>query len=145
MGARPLQEPCRGEIFAIKTDAVACREARDHHWIVLTPEAVNRLGMTLCAVIATGAKGTRATGLTVQVAAAGVTGVAICTQVRSFDLVARLRNGSATRVGMASAEVMDEIAARIASLIEPVVPAPQSALGHSARAVKPSRPGRGTP
>ncbi len=145
MGARPLQERVaarssrsrrtpspaarRGTITGSSSPPRRCEPARH--------DALRRHR--------DGAKGTRATGLTVQVAAAGVTGVAICTQVRSFDLVARLRNGSATRVGMASAEVMDEIAARIASLIEPAVPAPQSALGHSARAVKPSRPGRGTP
>lgn len=128
MGPRPPQGPRRGEIFSIDTNPVAGREMRDrHYWIVLTPEAVNRLGMALCVVVSTGAEGARAAGLTVRVVADGVTGVAICTQVRSFDLMARLQNGSATRASMAPADVVDEIAARIASLIEPAAPATQPA------------------
>lgn len=126
MGPRPPQGPRRGEIFSIDTNPVAGREMRNrHYWIVLTPEAVNRLGMALCVVVSTGAEGARAAGLTVRVVADGVTGVAICTQIRSFDLMARLQNGSATRAGIAPADVVDEIAARIASLIEPAEPAKQ--------------------
>jgi len=124
MGPRPPQGPRRGEIFSIDTNPVTGREMRDrHYWIVLTPEAVNRLGMAICVVVSTGAGGAREAGFTVRVVADGVTGVAICTQVRSFDLMARLQAKSATRAGMVQADVVDEIAARIASLIETADPA----------------------
>lgn len=119
-----LRAPRRGEIFSIDTNPVVGREMRDrHYWIVLTPEAVNRLGMAICVVVSTGAEGAREAGVTVRVVADGVTGVAICTQVRSFDLMARLQRQSATRAGTAPADVVDEIAARIASLIETADPA----------------------
>lgn len=139
MGPRPPQGPRRGEIFSIDTNPVAGREMRDrHYWIVLTPEAVNRLGMAICVVVSTGAEGARAAGLTVRVDADGVTGVAICTQVRSFDLMARLQAKSATRAGMVPAGVVDEIAARIASLIETADPAatrqkPETPKGQASR------------
>lgn len=119
-----FKAPHRGDILSINTNPVAGREMRDrHYWIVLTPEPVNKLGLAICVVVSTAAEGARAAGLTVRVVADGVTGVAICTQVRSFDLMARLQDGSATRASAAPADVVDEIAARIASLIEPTASA----------------------
>lgn len=119
MGPRP-KIPKRGEIYAINPNPVVGREMRDrHYWVVLTPEAVNVHGMAIAVVISTVAAGARAAGLTVPIAADGVTGVAICTQVRSFDLRARIADGSASLAGVAEPDMVGEIAARLASLIDP--------------------------
>lgn len=99
------------EIYSIDPNPVAGREMRDrHYWIVLTPDAVNAHGVAVAVAISTVAIGARAAGLTVQVSGDGVTGVAICTHLRSFDLPARMANGTARLAG---------IATRVASLIDP--------------------------
>ncbi len=119
MAPRP-RIPKRGDIYAINPNPVAGREMRDrHYWLVVTPEAVNIHGVAIAVVIATAAQGARIAGLTVAVSGDGVTGVAVCTHVRSFDLRARLADGSASFAGTADPVAVDEIAARIASLIDP--------------------------
>jgi mRNA interferase ChpB len=90
-----------------------------HYWLVLSPEAVNVHGVAIAVVISTGAVGARAAGLTVPISADGVTGVAVCTQVRSFDLRARIANGSVSLAGTADRDTVDEIAARVAALLDP--------------------------
>ena len=119
MGPRP-RIPKRGESYAVDPNPVAGREMRDrHYWIVLTPEAVNVHGVAITVVVSTAAQGARAAGLAVPVSGGGVTGVAVCTQVRSFDLRARIADGSARLAGTADPAAVGEIAARIASLIDP--------------------------
>ncbi|MGX7708071.1 type II toxin-antitoxin system PemK/MazF family toxin [Methylobacterium sp. Gmos1] len=119
MGSRP-KVPKRGEIYSIDPNPVAGREMRDrHYWIVLTPEAVNAHGVAVAVAISTAATGARAAGLTVRASGGGVTGVAVCTHLRSFDLRARLADGTARLAGVADAATVDEIASRVASLIDP--------------------------
>lgn len=119
MGPRP-RIPKRGELYSINPNPVAGREMRDrHYWLVLSPEAVNVHGVAIAVVISTGAVGARAAGLTVPISADGVTGVAVCTQVRSFDLRARIANGSVSLAGTADRDTVDEIAARVAALLDP--------------------------
>jgi mRNA interferase ChpB len=120
MGPRP-KVPKRGEIYSINPNPVAGREMQNrHYWIVLTPEAVNAHGVAIAVVVSTAAQGARAAGLAVPVSGDGVTGVAICTQLRSFDLRARLADGSASLAGRADPAVVDEIGARVASLVDPI-------------------------
>ena len=119
MGPRP-KIPKRGEIYSIDPNPVAGRETRNrHYWIVVTPEAINAHGVSVAVVINTVAQGARAAGLTVPVSGGGVTGVAVCNQIRSFDLRARLADGSVSYAGDAPPDVASEIAARVASVIDP--------------------------
>jgi mRNA interferase ChpB len=119
MGPRP-KIPKRGEIYSINPNPTAGRETMDrHYWIVVTPEAINVHGVSIAAVISTVAQGARAAGLTVPVSGGGVTGVAVCNQVRSFDIRARIADGSASYTGEAEPAVAAEIAARVASVIDP--------------------------
>lgn len=120
MGPRPAHAPRRGEVYLIDLNPGAGREMRDRHfWIVLTPEAVNVHGVAVAVIVSTAALGARAAGLTAPVRGDRVTGVAICTHLRSFDLRAPLAAGSASPAGSVPADVVDEIAARVASLIDP--------------------------
>ncbi|MFJ7437897.1 type II toxin-antitoxin system PemK/MazF family toxin [Methylorubrum thiocyanatum] len=119
MGPRP-RIPKRGDIYSINPNPVAGREMRDrHYWLVLSPEAVNVHGVAITVVIATVAVGARAAGLAVPISAEGVTGVAICTQLRSFDLRARIANGSASFAGTADIKTVEDVAARVADLLDP--------------------------
>lgn len=119
MSPRP-KTPKRGEIYSINPNPVAGRETRDrHYWLVLSPEAINVHGVAVAVVISTVAVGARAAGLTVPVSGDGVTGVAICTQMRSFDIRARVANGTASFAGTADAGSVEEVAARVAGLFDP--------------------------
>ncbi|WP_298955356.1 type II toxin-antitoxin system PemK/MazF family toxin [uncultured Methylobacterium sp.] len=119
MGPRP-RIPKPGDIFSIDPNPVAGREMKNrHYWVVVTPEAINNLGVAIAVVISTAAQGARAAGLTVPVRGDGITGVAVCTHVRSFDLRARIADGSARFAGRINADVTAEIAARVASLVDP--------------------------
>lgn len=112
--------PKRGDIYSINPNPITGREMRDrHYWVVVTPEAINLHGVSIAVVISTVAHGARAVGLTVPVSGGGVTGVAVCSHVRSFDIGARIADGSASYAGEVSPSIVDEIAARVASLIDP--------------------------
>jgi mRNA interferase ChpB len=119
MGPRP-KVPKRGEIYSIDPNPVAGREMKNrHYWMVVTPEAINAHGVAVAVVINTVAHGARAAGLAVPVSGGQVTGVAVCNQIRSFDLRARIADGSASYAGEALPEIAAEIAARVASVIDP--------------------------
>ena len=61
----------------------------------------------------------RATGLTVPITGHDTSGVAVCNQVRSFDLQAREQAGTARYVETLDAPTIDEIVARVVSVIDP--------------------------
>lgn len=69
--------------------------------------------------IATGGKFLRDSGLTVVITGHDTTGVAVCNYVRSFDLEARVRAGSAGFVESLSSVIIDEIINRVISIINP--------------------------
>jgi len=101
-----------------------------HYWLVLTEETVNRHGMVVAVVINTVAEGMRKAGLAVQMSAGAVNGVAVINQVRSFDFRARdQEGGGVTFEGTADAAIVADIAARVASLIDPEPPSPPQPRG----------------
>jgi mRNA interferase ChpB len=116
--------PQRGEVYSLDPNPTLGKEMRDrHYWLVLTEEAVNRHGMVVAVVINTVAEGMRKAGLAVQVSAGAVNGVAVINQVRSFDFRARdQEGGGVTYEGTADAAIVADIAARVASLIDPEPP-----------------------
>jgi len=88
--------------------------------ILLTSEAVNVHSVVVAVIFSTAAQSAGAAGLTVPAHRDHVTSVAVCTHLRSFDLRARLSVGNASPAGRISDDVVDEIVARVASLIDPV-------------------------
>jgi mRNA interferase ChpB len=61
----------------------------------------------------------RNVGLAVPITGHDTTGVAVCNQVRSFDIEARVRSGSARYIETLDRETADEIVARVVSAIDP--------------------------
>ena len=61
----------------------------------------------------------RDVGLAVPITGHETSGVAVCNQVRSFDIDARVRAGSARYVETLDQATADEIAARVVSAIDP--------------------------
>ena len=112
--------PRPGEVFWIDPNPVLGREMRDRHrFVVVTPEFINLLGVVMTVPITSGGMFARLTGLTVAIAGHDTTGVAVCNQVRSFDIEARVRAGSARYVETLDGATIDEIIGRVLSIIDP--------------------------
>src|SRR5574337_13538 len=98
---------------------VAGREMKDRHrFVVITPPQINALGVSMTVPITTGGAFARGAGLAVAVAGHETTGVAVCNQVRSFDIAARVRAGTARFIETLDKAIMDEIVSRVTSAID---------------------------
>jgi mRNA interferase ChpB len=109
-----------GDVYWIDPNPIVGREMRDRHrFVVITPRQINALGIAMTVPITTGGVASRATGLTVPISGHDTTGVAVCNQVRSFDIEARVRAGSARYVETLDAATTNEIISRVLSVIDP--------------------------
>lgn len=118
MNARRV--PQRGDVYWIDPNPVAGREMRDRHrFVVVTPSEINKLGISMTVPVTSGAAFARLKGLTVPLKGSDATGLAVCNQVRSFDIQARVLAGSAGYVETLDAATHDEIVNRLVSVLEP--------------------------
>lgn len=110
----------RGDLYWIDPNPVAGREMRDRHpFVVITPAAINSLGLVMTVPVTSSGAFAQARGLTVAIVAGQVRGVAVCNQVRTFDLSARVKAGSARYVEQLDATTAEEIVSRVLSVIDP--------------------------
>ncbi|SCY34516.1 type II toxin-antitoxin system PemK/MazF family toxin [Rhizobium sp. NFACC06-2] len=114
------QVPKRGDVYLVDLNPVIGSEIRDEHrCIVITPREINAVGLCLVVHVTTGGAFTRRAGLAVNISAHRTTGVALCNQVRSMDIVARVAQKKAKYIETLDDATMDEIAARVISMIDP--------------------------
>lgn len=112
--------PKRGDVFWIDPNPTIGHEMRDRHrFVVVSPEAINRLGLCITVPVTTGGERARASGMVVAVTGSDTNGVAVCHQVRAFDIEARIANRTARYIERIDAAIADEIAARVASIVDP--------------------------
>lgn len=112
--------PNRGDVYWIDPNPVAGREMKDRHrFVVITPREINALGVSVTVPVTTGGAFSRNVGLAVPIAGHETTGVAVCNQLRSFDIEARVRAGSARYIERLDQVTADEIVARVVSAIDP--------------------------
>ncbi|MEH6691505.1 MAG: type II toxin-antitoxin system PemK/MazF family toxin [Pseudorhizobium pelagicum] len=117
--------PRRGDVFWIDPNPVAGREMKNRHrFVVITPREINALGVAMTVPITTGGAFTRDVGLAVPVTGHDATGIAVCNQVRSFDIAARLQQKTAQYIETLDAATMSEIVARVVSAIDPAPETP---------------------
>ena len=110
----------RGDVYWIDPNPVAGREMRDRHpFVVITPAAINAIGWVMTVPITSGSAFAKARGLTVAIRGDRIIGVAVCNQVRTFDLTARVQTGSARFVERIDEAAAEEIVARVLSVIDP--------------------------
>lgn len=110
--------PHRGDVYWIDPNPVAGREMKDRHrFVVITPREINALGVAMFVPVTSG--GRRDTGLTVPITGHDTNGVAVCNQVRTFDIEAREKAGSARHIERLDTVTMDEIVSRVVSVIDP--------------------------
>jgi len=110
----------RGDVYWVDPNPVAGREMKNRHrFVVITPLEINALGGAMLVTVTSGGAFARETGLTVPITGHDTSGVAVCNQVRSFDLQAREQAGTARYVETLDAPTIDEIVARVVSVIDP--------------------------
>ena len=114
--------PQRGDVYWINPDPVAGREMKGRHrFVVITPAAINALGVVMTVPVTSAGSFAKNMGLAVVISGHDTRGVAVCNQVRSFDIEAREQAGSARYVETLDSVTYDEIIARVVSVIDPAV------------------------
>jgi mRNA interferase ChpB len=111
--------PDRGDVYMIDPESTGREMKMKHRFIVITPKAINELGVTMTVPVTTGGAFSRNNGLTVSIDGYDTTGVAVCNQVRSFDIEDRVRRGCAKYIEKIDAIIMAEIINRVVSIIDP--------------------------
>lgn len=112
--------PQRGDVYWIDPNPIAGREMKGkHRFVVITPQAINMLGVVITVPVTSIGAFARSTGLTVPIIGFDTTGVAVCNQVRSFDIEARIRAGNARYIETLDKVTADEIINRVISVIDP--------------------------
>lgn len=114
------QAPKRGDIYWIDPNPVAGKEMKNRHrFVVITPQEINALGLVMTVPITTGGEYARKTGLSVFIGGHDTTGVAVCNQVRTFDIEERIKQGSARYIETIADDIVQEIVNRVISVIDP--------------------------
>ncbi|WP_294536478.1 type II toxin-antitoxin system PemK/MazF family toxin [uncultured Rhodoblastus sp.] len=112
--------PRRGDVYWIDPNPVSGKEMKDRHrFVVITPRQINALGVSMTVPITTGGNFARDVGLAVPITGHDTTGVAVCNHVRSFDIAARLRAGTARYIESLDEATVSEIVARVISTLDP--------------------------
>ena len=125
--------PRCGDVYWIDTNPTSGRQTKDRHrFAVITPRRINALGSQHDRAYQDGGCVCAKRGFAVMVSRHATTGVAVCNQVRSFDISARVRAGSARFIETLDKAIMDEIVARVVSAIDPRTD-PKQALPPSAQ------------
>lgn len=111
--------PERGDVYLIDPDQHGERELKNRHrFIVITRSEINQLGIASTVPVSSGSY-YHAPGLTVAIHGYSTTGVAVCNQVRTFDIADKMRQGSAKFVERLNDNIMMEIINRVVSIIDP--------------------------
>ena len=110
--------PSPSDVYWTNPNPTAGNEIRDRHrFVVITPTEINKLGLVTCVPITSGGNYSRQNGLTVAIAGHDTTGVAVCNQMRTFDL--RARAGDIQYVETLDQQTTREIINRVTSIIDP--------------------------
>ena len=110
----------RGDVYWIDPNPTSGREMRGRHrFVVITPQVVNTLGVVMTVPVTGGGQFSRETGMTVPIIGHDTQGVAVCNQVRTFDVEARVKAGTARFVERLDTDTAEEIVSRVLSIIDP--------------------------
>jgi mRNA interferase ChpB len=111
--------PKRGDVFLVDLNPVVGNEMKDdHRCVVISPREINVLGMCMTVAITTGGAFARKAGMAVNITGHATNGVALCNQVRSLDIVERVKQRTARHMDTLNATIVDEIVARVVSIID---------------------------
>lgn len=109
-----------GDVYWIDPNPTTGKEMKNRHrFIVITPKEINELGISMTVPVTSGGEFARNMGLTVTISGHDTTGVAVCNQVRSFDINTRVTAGHASYIETLDDVTMNEIISRVISIIDP--------------------------
>ena len=110
----------RGDVYWIDPNPISGREMQDkHRFVVITSKEINALGIAMTVPVTSGGKLSRDVGIAVPIMGHDTTGVAVCNQVRSFDIEARVKAGSARYIETLDTITIDDIVNRVISILDP--------------------------
>ena len=107
----------RGDVYQVSLDPIKGREqAGKRYVLIVSPRQFNRLGTPLVCPITQGGNFARDRGFAVSLSGLGTNaqGVVLCNQPRVIDLQSR----SATSVEKVPSVIIDEVIARLQTLLE---------------------------
>lgn len=111
--------PRQGDVYWIDPNPVAGREmAGRHRFVVITSQQINVLGVSLTVPVASAGAFAREYGLGVVVEGHDTNGLAVCNQVRSFDLDQRIKEGSAKFIESLDKTTTNDIVSKVMSIID---------------------------
>lgn len=114
--------PQKGDVYWIDLNPISGHEIKDRHrYVVITPKEINKLGIIMAVPITSAGNFSRLHGLTVTITGHDTTGVAVCNQVRSFDIEARIKSKTARYIETLESEIIEEIINRVISIIDPAI------------------------
>ena len=112
--------PQRGDVYWVDPDPTAGHEMKGRHpYVVITPKEINAFGVAIVVPVTSGGAAARSMGLTVPIHGHKTQGVAVCHQVRTFDLEAREAEGTAAFIEALDPATISEMVARTISVIDP--------------------------
>ena len=110
----------RGDVYWIDPNPISGREMQDkHRFVVITSKEINALGIAMTVPVTSGGKFSRDMGIAVSIMGHDTTGIAVCNQVRSFDIEARVKAGSAKYIETLDTITIDDIVNRVISILDP--------------------------
>ncbi|OGT33447.1 MAG: growth inhibitor PemK [Gammaproteobacteria bacterium RIFCSPHIGHO2_02_FULL_39_13] len=110
----------RGDVYWIDPNPTSGRELKDRHrFVVITTKEVNQFGIVTTVPITSGGNFARSTGFALPITGHDTTGVALCNQVRSFDIAARVKAGTAKYIETLDQSLAETIVDRVISIIDP--------------------------
>ncbi len=116
----PEGEGDEGSLRENLFEPVAGRELKNRHrFVIITPQPINALGVSMAVPVTSGGERARECGLTVAITGHDTNGVAVCNQVRTFDIEARVSAGSARFIEKLDPATSAEIVAKVVSVIDP--------------------------
>ena len=112
--------PQQGDVYWIDLDSISGQEMlKKHRFMVITPEEINALGVSMLVPITGPGALSQKMGLVVPLMGRDTLEVAVCNQIRSFDLQARVQKGLAGYVESLEPSLVADIVTRVLSVIDP--------------------------
>jgi mRNA interferase ChpB len=117
MGRR--KAPRQGDVYWIDPNPAAGREMKGRHrFVVITSSCINQLGVSMAVPVTSAGVYARESGLAVVISGHETNGVAVCNQVRSFDIEQRVHMGSARFVESLDSITTNDIVSKVLSIID---------------------------
>lgn len=113
--------PQRGDVYSIDFDGKnTASNAKLQGFIVVTPGEINALGVSITVPIVSAENvDVSSIGLVVPVTGTRISGVAVCNQLRSFDIETRVNMQKAAFIESIEGDQVAEVVARVLSVLDP--------------------------